>query len=97
MITLNPHTKLALMSSVKHLSELLDSKVSTINSFKYTEEHFQARFSSRLKENLENQVQKWNKNKDSPPSLAYLEVQIESFKQLKAEAMKISTKVEWTP
>ena len=26
-----------------------------------------------------------------------MEVQLESFKQLKAEAMKISTKVEWTP
>ena len=43
---------------LKQLSELLDSKISTISSFKYTEDHSQARFSSHLKENLENQVQK---------------------------------------
>ena len=77
-------------SQLKKLSELLDSKITTINSFKEAEEHYQTRFSSRLKENLEIQVAKWNKQKDSSPSLAYLEVQLESFKHLKAEAMKIS-------
>ena len=37
---------------------------------------------------------KWKSQKN--PSLSYLEVQSESLKQLKIEAFKLATKIEWT-
>ena len=50
-----------------------------------------------MKVNLQVQVGKWKENKSSKPSLAYMEVQVESLKQLKTEAFKLATKLEWTP
>ena len=43
---------------IKKLSEDLDAKIASINSFKYTEEQAQQKISCRLKENLVNQVEK---------------------------------------
>ena len=54
----------------------------------------QEKLSRRLKENVKLQVAKWDENSKSNPSLAYMEVQVESFKQLKAEAFKLATKLE---
>ena len=82
---------------IKKLSEELDQKIANINNFKITEEQAQQKLSSRLKENLQVQVGKWKENKNSNPTLAYMEVQIESLKQLKTEAFKLATKLEWTP
>ena len=50
-----------------------------------------------MKENLQIQVRKWKENKKYNPTLAYMEVQIESLKQLKTEAFKLATKLKWTP
>ena len=57
------------------MSEELDQKISNINSFKVTEEQAQQKLSSRLKQNLKIQVEKWNENKNSNPTIAYMEVQ----------------------
>ena len=32
----------------------------------------------------------------SNPTISYMEVQLESLKQLKNEALKLATKIEWT-
>ena len=56
----------------------------------------QEKLSARLKANFKIQVAKWDENSKSNPSLAYMEVQVESLKQLKAEAFKLATKLEWT-
>ena len=79
------------------MSEELDTKIASINSFKLTEEQAQEKLSARLRENLKTQVAKWKENKKSSPILAYMEVQVESLKQLKSEAFKLATKLEWTP
>ena len=49
-----------------------------------------------MRENFKIQVAKWKENSKTNPSLAYMEVQVESLKQLKAEAFKLATKLEWT-
>ena len=81
---------------IKTMSEELDQKISNINTFQSTEEQQHRKLSSRLKENFETQCEKWRTNKVSNPSISYMEVQLDSLKQLKNEAMKLATKVEWT-
>ena len=80
---------------IKKLSEELDVKIANINNFKITEEQAQHKLSCRLKENLQIQVEKWKANKNTNPTLAYMEIQLESLKQLKTDALKLATKLEW--
>ena len=72
---------------------ILDAKIQYINNFKPTEEMQLEKLSNRLRENLQTQVAKWISQKN--PTLSYLEVQCESLKQLKIEAFKLATKMEW--
>ena len=71
---------------IKTMCEELDQKISNINTFQSTEEQQHRKLSSRLKENFETQCDKWRTNKISNPSIPYMEVQLDSLKQLKNEA-----------
>ena len=83
---------------IKAMSEDLDDKVSKISAFKATEDQIQAKLSHNLKENLKLQLDRWASNKNtSPHDISYLEVQLETLKSLKKEAISLSTRVEWTP
>ena len=80
------------------MSEDLDEKIAKISSFKATEEQIQKKLSLHLKENLKLQCDRWQANKTSSPhDISYLEVQLETLKALKKEAISLSTRVEWTP
>ena len=79
---------------IKQLSDDLYATIQDINNFKPTEEMQLEKLSNRLRENLQTQVAKWKSQKN--PTLSYLEVQCESLKQLKIEAFKLATKMEWT-
>ena len=80
------------------MSEDLDEKIAKISSFKATEDQIQKKLSCNLKENLKLQCDRWAANKiSSPHDISYLEVQLETLKSLKKEAISLSTRVEWTP
>ena len=70
--------------------------IAKINAFKATEEQIQEKLSHNLKENLRMQVDRWNTSKISSPTISYMEVQLETLKSLKKEAISLATKVEWT-
>ena len=78
------------------MSENLDETIAKINAFKATEEQIQEKLSHNLKENLRMQVDRWNTSKISSPTISYMEVQLETLKSLKKEAISLATKVEWT-
>merc|ERR1711888_371760 len=83
---------------IKAMSEDLYEKIAKISSFKATEDQIQKKLSCNLKENLKLQCDRWAANKtSSPQDISYLEVQLETLKSLKKEALSLSTKVEWTP
>ena len=79
---------------IKAMSENLDETISKINAFKATEQQIQEKLSHNIKENLRMQVDRWNTSKSSNPTISYMEVQLETFKSLKKEAISLSTKVE---
>ena len=81
---------------IKNMCEDLVQKIANINSFKATEEQQHKKLSSNLKENLKIQCEKWKSNKISHPSISYMEVQLDTLKQLKNEAVKLATRVDWT-
>ena len=73
------------------MSEDLDEKVAKISSFKATEDQIQKKLSCNLKENLKLQCDRWAANKTSSPhDISYLEVQLETLKALKKEALELS-------
>ena len=78
------------------MCEDLDEKIAKINSFKATEEQMQKKLSSNLRENLKTQCERWKTNKNSNPGISYMEVQLETLKQLKKEAVSLATRVDWT-
>ena len=78
------------------MSEDLDEKIAKINSVKATEEQIQKKLSFNLKENLQLQCERWQTNKISSPTICYMEVQLETLKALKKEAISLATRVEWT-
>ena len=78
------------------MSEDLDEKIAKISSFKATEEQIQKKLSFNLKENLKLQCERWQTNKISSPDISYMEVQLETLKALKKEAISLATRVEWT-
>ena len=80
------------------MSEDLDDKVSKISAFKATEDQIQAKLSHNLKENLKLQLDRWASNKTtSSDDISYLEVQLDTLKSLKREAISLGTKIDWTP
>ena len=72
------------------MCENLDETISKISAFKATEQQIQEKLSHNIKENLTRQVERWNTSKDSNPTIPYLEVQLETFKALKKEAISLS-------
>ena len=52
--------------------------------------------SKNLKENITTQYEKWTTSKEAAPSIPYLEVQLETFRALKKEAIALSTMIDWT-
>ena len=81
---------------IKALSETLDDTIKRISAFKATEQQINDKLSKNLKENITRQCEKWNTSKESAPSIPYLEVQLETFRALKKEAISLSTKIDWT-
>ena len=82
---------------IKAMSEELDAKVSSISAHKATDEVIQAKLAHNLKENLTCQLNRWEENKiTSSEDIPFLEVQLESLKSLKREAISLSTKIDWT-
>ena len=63
---------------------------------KATEAQINDKLSKNLKENITKQYEKWTTSKESAPSIPYLEVQLETFRALKKEAISLSTKIDWT-
>ena len=57
----------------------------------------QAKLAQNIKENLKCQLNRWEENKiTSSEDISYLEVQLDTLKSLKREAISLSTKVDWT-
>ena len=81
---------------IKAMCETLDDTIKQISAFKATEQQINDKLSQNLKENITRQVERWNTSKDSAPTIPYLEVQLETFRALKKEAISLSTKIDWT-